>query len=195
MAATITPAVSGSRSRWCLNTASFFVGALFGAVVTLLASLLLIQALLIVATPSQLRVAASALLGWAVLREVGLSVPLPYRSRQVPEWLREALPMSAVAATYGFMLGIGFLTHFTTSAHMAFVVLLPFLGSTETMLLATLFLAVGKTIVLMTTAFDSRVGSGIRHFHWSRAGDALRKTGSVAVTVAVASLLLSTTGG
>ena len=52
---------------------------------------------------------------------------------------------------YGFSLGVGFLTLFTSSTHLTFVVLAPF-AAWPLMLVSALLYGAGKTLVLLLAA-------------------------------------------
>jgi hypothetical protein len=153
MATTINPAVSGvTYRRWSLHVALYTMGVAVGA----LASYAVVYALYAAVTfalPQWAWVAAAApLLTLVVLRDLGASVRVPYPERtQVPEWLRHVLPPALVALAYGGELGVGFLTRFTYSTHLAFVVALPLVGSTGTVVALALLFALAKTIVVVTS--------------------------------------------
>jgi hypothetical protein len=71
---------------------------------------------------------------------------------QVPEWVRGFLPSQAVAFVYGGMLGLGFITLFTYSAHVAMLASVPLLLTLPEVLLVMLLFAVGKSLVLASSA-------------------------------------------
>jgi hypothetical protein len=152
MGLTINPAVSGGRRRWLGRSAAFFVGVFFGGLLTLAGLLALVAVADHVLPIGRLAVVAAAAIAWAVLHDLGFPLPLPYRNRQVPEWLREVLPQSVVAAIFGGMLGIGFLTLFTYSTQLAVFLALPFLGSVAGMLGVVAIFAIGRTMVLASVA-------------------------------------------
>jgi hypothetical protein len=168
MALTINPAVSGTRRRWLLHGFGFLVGAFLGALVALLVMLIAVYGASTVLPRTVVIGAAVAVITWAVLHDLGLPLPLPYRRRQVPEWLRNALPPGVVATSFGFQLGVGFLTLFTYSTHLAVLVALPFLSSLGSMVIVVAIFALGKSLVLVamggtsTDEFTSR-------FEWGRA--------------------------
>jgi hypothetical protein len=149
MALTINPTVSRGHPRFLLHSVAFFLGTIVGGLVSLLAMLAVVAALGLVAPAHALPLLVLPVIAWAVLRDLGLPLPMPYRHAQVPEWLREVLPTSAIAATYGLMLGVGFVTLFTYSAQLAMLLALPFLGSLGAMILVVTLFALGKTTVLM----------------------------------------------
>lgn len=152
MAMTINPAVSGGRYRWFRDVAAFFVGAAFGAAIALSAVLLVVDVAAAILPFDWLIAGAVAVIAWAALHDLGVPLPLPYRERQVPDWLRDVLPPVVVAAVFGAMLGVGFLTLFTYSTHLAVLVSLPFLDSAGAMLAAVMVFAAGKTAVLAGVA-------------------------------------------
>lgn len=148
MALTINPAVSRTRSQWISHILAFFVGSLLGALVSLACVLIVVALLQPILPENWLRIGLTVPVGIAVLHDLGLPFRLPYRQQQVPEWLRDALPQGAVAFAYGFMLGVGFLTLFTYSAHVAMLASLPLLQSFLAMFAVVALFAFGKTIVL-----------------------------------------------
>lgn len=124
MAVTINPAVSGvSYSRWLAHVAAFGASVGVGAFITYVLARLLFSALAL-ASPYAWLLFALPLIGLGALRDLGVSAPVPYpERRQVPEWFRRVAPPGATAVVYGTELGIGFLTRFTYSTHLAFIVL------------------------------------------------------------------------
>jgi hypothetical protein len=153
MATTINPAVSGaSYRRWSFHVVLYTIGVAVGA----LLSYGVVYALYSAITYSLPRwawlAAAAPFLAVVVLRDLGAHVRVPYPERtQVPEWLRHVLPPALVALAYGGELGVGFLTRFTYSTHLAFVVALPLAGSTTTVAALALVFAAAKTIVVVTS--------------------------------------------
>jgi hypothetical protein len=152
MAMTINPAVSGGRHRWLRDVGAFFVGAALGAAAALALILVVVDIASIVIPLDALLGGALVIIAWAILHDLGVPLPLPYRNRQVPDWLREVLPPVAVALVFGAMLGVGFLTLFTYSTHLAVLASLPFLDSATAMLGVVLVFALGKTAVLAGVA-------------------------------------------
>ncbi len=148
MVLTINPAVSGGTHRWLRNWLAFFGGATVGALVTATVSLLMFAAVAFVLSPRGAVVSLTAIILYAALCDIGLPLPLPYRNAQVPEWLRDALPLPIVAATYGALLGSGFLTLFTYSSHLAAFAALPMLKSTAEIMVVVGSFALGKSVVL-----------------------------------------------
>jgi hypothetical protein len=131
MGTTINPAVSGvGTRRWLLHIGVHIAAVALGA--SLLMALLraaksgLELALGTAAWPAL----AVTLIAVAVLRDVTERTPVPYLTgTQVPEWLRHMVPPTVTAAAYGLHLGLGFLTKYTYSTHMAFIVMLPLLAT------------------------------------------------------------------
>lgn len=150
MAQTIDLAGSGSKREWLLNSAAHFVGLSTGAMV----SFFLVAALmgqLSIWVPREILVAAVILIvGVSVLREAGVPrAPVPYRARQVPEAWRRVLPLRLAAFCYGGVLGLGFVTPFVSSAHLAVSLALPLANSVPMMLTAALLFAAGKSVILL----------------------------------------------
>lgn len=150
MALTINPAVSGTNRKWARDSVSFFIGTFFGATASLLVILGILALVNSVLPRTWLAYVVAPPILWAVLHDLGIQLPLPYRQQQVPESLRDELPTAAVAFVYGFQLGIGFLTLFTYSTQLAFILALPLIGSTVQVLLGIALFALGKSIVLAT---------------------------------------------
>jgi hypothetical protein len=153
MATTINPAVSGvSYKRWSYHVALYTAGVAAGALVSYAVAYGLYSAVTFALPTWTWLVATSPLLALVVLRDLGKRVRVPYPERtQVPEWLRHMLPPGLVALVYGGELGVGFLTRFTYSTHLAFVVALPLIGSLRTVAALALVFALGKSIVVVTS--------------------------------------------
>lgn len=158
MAMTMNPVVSRSAARLWFHAGCFAAGVFAGAMTSLLALSVLFAAAEALFGNGWVAV-LSLPIAWAALHDLGVPVPapLPYRQRQVPEWLRGVLSVSAVALVFGFMLGVGFLTLFTYSVHVAFVLTIPLLESTGQMLIALAVFSIAKTLVLV-------VPVGVRSF-------------------------------
>ncbi len=159
MAMTIPPTVSGTRNKWFLDSAAFFVGGVLGASASLgaVAATLGFFSLFM---DRRLLAEAVMLLGSVVmLRDLGVKVPVPYRSHQVPEQWRSVLPVRVALLVYGAVLGFGFATPFTSSAHLVVLLAFPFMGSVGLGLVSALVLAFGKAIVLyLAQGMDSYEG-------------------------------------
>jgi hypothetical protein len=150
MGTTINPAVSGvSYRRWIGHVIIFAVGVALGAFLTFLGSAALFGVLRVLGTNVAIA-GATALIAVGVSRDVGLTRRVPYRDEtQVPEWLRKTVAPSFTAFAYGTHLGIGFLTRYTYSTHLAFVVALPFLDSLPQVLATIGVFAVSKCVVIV----------------------------------------------
>jgi acyl-CoA synthetase (AMP-forming)/AMP-acid ligase II len=186
MALTVNPAVSGTRRNWVLSSLGFTVGAFAGALVSLLAMLIVALALLSFLPHAVVIAIAVVTIAWAVLHDLGLPLPLPYRRQQVPEWLRNALPVGVVATVFGFQLGIGFLTLFTYSTQLAVLVALPFLPSVGAMIGVVAIFALGKAIVLATTIGTTSTDEIASRFQWDK-----RRAHTLRMTTATASVLVA----
>lgn len=152
MALTINPAVSRvTYQRWAFHVVLFALGVGVGAFGTYAIARLLHTAVTAI-SPASWLVIALPLIGLAVLRDLGLPVPLPYPARrQVPEWLRRVLPPGVTAIAYGGMLGTGFLTRFTYSTHTAFVAILAMQSSIAAVTVAVVAFALSKSIVVASS--------------------------------------------
>ena len=190
MALTINPAVSRGNRNWLAHSASFTAGTFFGGLIALALSLLTVALLRTVAPEGAVRVLLAAVVVWAALHDLGLPLPLPYRQRQVPEWLRDLLPPGVTALVYGVMLGVGFLTLFTYSAHLAVLAALPLLGSLTVMLAVIALFALSKSLVLLSAAGASSLEEIPLRFHWTRNRQRLLRATTAAVSLAVAATLL-----
>ena len=188
MALTIHPAGSGTKRDWVADTATFFFGVLLGAVGSALLVMSLVGFVDILVHDRAVVVLIVTVGALAVLRETGIRVPVPYRTKQVPEWWRQALPMRLVALAYGLMLGFGFATPFTSSAHLATMMVLPFLDSPWLILAPLVLFASGKAAVLYVgqgaSSYDEvrqRLAIGD---HVSRRRKLARKAAALATTLA-----------
>lgn len=153
MATTVNPAVSGvGYRRWSLHVALYAGGVAVGALVSYAAVYAAYAALTYRLPEWTWLVVASPFVAVVVLRDLGARVRVPYPERtQVPEWLRHVLPPGLVALVYGAHLGIGFLTRFTFSTHLAFVAALPLVGWHGTVVVLAVVFALAKTIVVVTS--------------------------------------------
>lgn len=187
MALTINPAVSRSQRRWMAHSVAFLIGVFLGGLASLLMVTALISLLRFAAPDAWVVFIILIVIAWAALHDLGLPLPLPYRQQQVPERFRETLPLPAVAMAFGFQLGVGFLTLFTFSAHLAMLLAVPFLESSAAMLGAIGLFAIGKTMVLGTTLGIGTLGEITPRFRWTpRKMRVLRLiTASVSMGVAV----------
>lgn len=185
MAVTINPAVSGSYARWFGQAGAFLLGVFLGTLISLASLLALVTVLSAILPQAWVIDAFALLITWAILHDLGLPLPMPYRSRQVPEAIRNLLPQGAVALVFGIQLGIGFLTLFTYSTQLAFLLALPFLGPASRMLMAAFVFAIGKSVVLGTTLGISSIEDVAPRFRWSK-----RRMAILRATTASASLLL-----
>jgi hypothetical protein len=187
MAMTINPAVSGGRQRWLIHSGAFLVGAFVGGLVSLTAVLAILTAARHALSTDWLAFGAAMIIVWAALHDLGVPLPLPYRQRQVPDWFREVFPPGIVAATFGGMLGIGFLTLFTYSTQLALLMALPFIPSLGVMLVAIAIFAFGKTIVLVS-AMNVRSLEDVK-VEWDRRGIAGLRFATATVSLLLAAAL------
>jgi hypothetical protein len=188
MAMTFTPAVRGGR-RWVGDVIVFGGAVLIGASVALLVVVMVVGALTYAVSESVARGLIVAVVATAVLRDLGVRSPVPYRGRQVPEHFRELLPRRALAATYGVVLGLGFATRFTFAAHTATWLALPFLS--EPLQAAALPLyTLGKTLPLVAAAGARSSDDVDRRFRWSRNRERVLR-GASATFAAVLALVIA----
>lgn len=189
---TINPAVSRVRyTRWAIHVGLFAVGTAAGAVASYAVARGLYD-LVAIASATTWLVITLPVLALAALRDLGVPAPVPYPGRrQVPEWLRRAVPPGLAAITYGAQLGTGFLTRFTYSTHTAFVALLASQSSSQVVGAGVLAFAFSKSVVLLTAL----AGTSYREFdrnvlqrHTNRSHQALRLANAL-LTLAVADAL------
>lgn len=157
MATTISPAVSRVADRqWISYVGAHGFGVMVGASLAFV-----VLASFAAGTEAMGGLFLWALIGasvvlLAVMRDVGLNVPVPYRNVQVPQVLRYLLPHSSLFAVYGVQLGLGFLTRYTYSTHTAVMVALPLVVASPLLVLGSIFaLAVGKSLVLLAAVGTS----------------------------------------
>lgn len=195
MALTINPAVSRGRRGWIIDSGAFFGGALLGAVASLALCLAVIAGASAV-LPGELVIGILVfVVVAAALHDLGLPIPLPYRQRQVPEWLREMLPTSAVAFVFGAMLGFGFLTLFTYSTHLALLAALPLLPSLGAMVAALVVFALGKSLVLASVTGTTTLEEVPGRFRWSRPRIRVLRATTAALSLALAVAIAIDGGG
>jgi hypothetical protein len=191
MALTVNPAVSRSQKTWILHTGLFFTGTLVGCIAAALIGLAVVGLLRLFLNLGAVAIIAASAIIWAVLHDLGVPLPLPYRHRQVPEWLRDALPASAVAVAYGFMLGVGFLTLFTYSAQLAAIVALPFLGSLWEIVAVAAIFAAAKTLVLLGAVGVTSISEVLPRFRWSRRGILVLRLATACVSLVMAGFIVT----
>lgn len=192
MALTVNPAVSGGRRKWALHTLLFGSGVFLGGLTSVLGVAILVALAAGILSESVVVGIIAAALVWAALADLGLQLPLPYLDRQVPEWFRDVLPQAAVALSFGAMLGTGFFTMFTYSAHATMLLLLAFQPTTQKIVWAIGLFALGKTLVLLVPLGTSSLGSVTELFRWTKAGTRTLKATTSGVTLVAAALVAIT---
>lgn len=197
MAMSINPAVSGSRRRFYLAGLTYLVGVFLGAALTVAILFVVVQSVAGEVAPLRwLGMAAVVAITWVASRDLGTSVLVPYRNKQVPERFRGLLPPSAVAGAFGFQLGTTFLTRYTNSAPFAALVGSVFLPTGEALAVLAAF-AFGKTIVLAVgrnaATHQAACEIGSKFFYTRVRGNVLAAT-VVGSSLLVAVLLLRITG-
>jgi hypothetical protein len=193
MALTINPAVSGSLAKWMRQTVLFLFGVLVGGLVALFIVLMVERVLVELMPRFWVVLFVVCSIGWAILHDLGLPLPLPYRRVQVPEWFRRVLPPEAVASIFGVQLGIGFLTLPTYSSHLAFLLVLPFADSFTTMLALMGVFALGKTLVLATTIGARSIEEVGFRFRWTPIGGRILRLTTATTSTILGLVLLGTT--
>lgn len=150
MVQTINPAVSGELgSSWARAMLGFTLGAFVGACGCFLTTLLIVigASQAGIGRPVVAIFAAATVLAGA--REVGIPVPIPYRRCQVPVAWRQQQSLWRFSFSYGATLGLGFLTLFVTSAHLAALLGVAADPSWELALVSGSLFALGKSLPLV----------------------------------------------
>lgn len=153
MGTTLNPAVR----RVSLITWGGWVG-LFGLAVTVGVLTLAVPARAgfavasLLAPHQALTFLAVASVAFAVARELGFAVPVPYRNVQVPETWRRVLPGWLLATAFGFQLGLGFSTRFTTSLHTLMIVAVVTSASFEVALAASGAYGIARCVAIGSAA-------------------------------------------
>jgi hypothetical protein len=191
MALTVNPAVSRSRRQWGVHAALFALGTGVGCLLAAGVALAIVSLLDQLLTSAVLAIIAASLIVWAVLHDLGLPLPLPYRQRQVPEWLRSALPAGAVAFLYGLMLGVGFLTLFTYSAQLSAFVAFPFLDTLWQVIAVAGLVSAGKTLVLLSAVGVTSPDEVVGRFRWSKTRIVMLRLATACVSLMMAVAILT----
>jgi hypothetical protein len=200
MALSINPAVSGvSQRKFALHILYFWIGLSTGALVTGSAAYLAVSTVRHVLPTPAVAVVCFLPLVLVVLHDAGLPTPVPYPDAQVPEWLRRIVPPGVFSPAYGAMLGMGFLTRYTFSAHFAMIFGVAFLSGLRGVLLVSLAFATGKIIVFLPApkkASISELGKQFdARYYIRRHGHFALRAASVAVTAGMLVSLLPVLDG
>jgi hypothetical protein len=197
MALSITPAVSGAKRRWRRDVALYWSGSVLGCLASVAVAACVVAAVTAEAGQQAALVAACVVAGLGLLHEAGLPVKVPYRQRQVPSTWRENMSSGPMSFVYGFALGTGFLTLFTSSTHLTFVALAPFAPWTVVLVSACLY-GVGKTFVLLVgagTSSDDQVLGRVLASGRGRSGLLGRRfLGATCTALVIASTMFSISG-
>lgn len=147
MAYTLAPAVSGRRKRmWLADTSAFAIGVAIGALVSLMLITAAFLASKAVGSLWIYQAGAVLIIAGAIARDLGAPIPVPYRRGQVPKWLRDALPAPVTAAVFGALLGQGFLTFYTYSGQLAWLLLMPFVERTSQFVVLLMIFILAKSL-------------------------------------------------
>lgn len=194
MALSINPAVCRDRIEWMSAVSLFAFGVWLSTMGIAVAAIAVFGGLSLAVGKTGYAVLGFLVVAVACLRDLGLNLPLPYRKGQVPEIFRDTFGVRIFSFIFGLQLGAGFLTYFTTSFHMLMVVSLPLVASAATIPLAAGAFALGKLVMVLTTArysslddVESCLPNGLAHtrvMHFS-AGLA---SGMIATVVLVSNL-------
>lgn len=171
-------------------------GVFAGSLLPLLTGVLAVAAATALSSEEGARIIVSGLVLLSVLRDLGVPVPLPYRSKQVPEWLRDVASPGLTAGVFGFMLGAGFLTLFTYSTHLAVILALPFLKSGAEMAAVLVAFALGKTVVLLVTwnlRHVTDIESIAPAFRWTTPRRRVLRTATASMSILVVLALIAST--
>lgn len=122
MVLTIGPAVRGAEGRRLLfvHSIGLFGGATIMALITTLTAVGLASAVA-GARAVVVPVAAGIVALWAVRVALGLGLPFPSSSWQVPAYWRSVLPPQITMLAYGVLLGVGFLTAVVVPVYWCFL--------------------------------------------------------------------------
>jgi hypothetical protein len=96
--------VSGTRPSFVVSAITYAIGVAVGGLGALVAILLTLGVLRALVRALIAAVVAAGAIAWAVARDLGVPLPVPYRQHQVPERLRDLLPLPGVAAAFGLQL-------------------------------------------------------------------------------------------
>jgi len=193
MAMTIHPAVSGTRQKWLGEAALFLTGAFVGAFAAIIVLAVIEGALLAVAPDSAIYGLVAGAIIWAVLADLGLVRPLPYRRGQVPESWRNLLPSRVVATLFGLMLGFGFITFFTYSAQLSFLLGASLDGSLSALAAVSALFAVGKTVVLIEAIRSPAIGDVAPRLRPTKRGLQVVRLATAIASLAVAVAVINPT--
>lgn len=161
MALTMNPAVC-SEWGWQKTVGAFVVGAWLGFMT--MAAIIGTLYILLDQVAGYLAMMAVA---WGVLRDLGLPLPMPHRRGQVPEEFRQMLPPTVVALSFGWILGMSFLTYYTYSVQLVALTLAPSSGLPLALSCASLF-AGAKSLSLFATRGSLEFGHVASLFRSSR---------------------------
>jgi hypothetical protein len=150
MTQTVTPAVSGKRNHYFAVWA-FLAGSYIGSILSLLLSLILVRVLYEL-NEGAANTLVLTMIAAAIAHDAGVHVPLPFRKGQVPEWLRGMLSDRGVAFVFGGLLGFGFLTFLTSSAHVALLLVVGASSKLGGLLVVAAFFSIGKAIPIFAAA-------------------------------------------
>jgi hypothetical protein len=190
MVLTINPAVCGGRRLWVRDMLLFFGGAVGGAFASLAVASLVVAGIGLLGTSLQSRAVAASLL-YVAVRDFGFRVTVPYRSAQVPEWLRRVVPSWMTALVYGAMLGGGFLTLYTFSSHFAMWASAPLVAGTFGMAAIAAAFAFGKTLVVMSAIGTVNLDQVEGRVRTSAAGQRILRLANGTLTILVAVVILT----
>lgn len=156
MGVTINPAVNGvSYRRWGFYTALYGIGIAAGATAVYALVATIEAGVGAVVGERNLLIGLAVIVAAAVARDLGVPVRMPYREQtQVSQRVREQLGPSMTSIVYGAHLGVGFLTRYTYSTHLAFVLLLPLVESGVAVATLIVAFAAAKTYPILVAADD-----------------------------------------
>lgn len=194
MGLTLNPAVSGvSTRRWLLHVAVYVGAVALGASLVMVVLRGIKGGLDATIGPAAWPALALALIAVAVLRDLTERTPVPYLNTQVPEWLRHMVPPAVTALAYGVHLGLGFLTKYTYSAHIAFLVVLPLLASWQQGVAVCCVFAVAKSTPVWASMTRERYATAEDRINYRmrsrRHGRRALRAGNVAFATIMAVLL------
>lgn len=201
MGTTLNPAVSrASTNRWLWHVSVYIVALVSGALATMLVLTLVADGLTLLTIDQGWMILALVLVALAVARDITRRTPVPYLTgTQVPEWLRHMVPASVAALAYGLQLGAGFLTKYTYSGHMAFVVMLPLLTVGQGLIACAVFGIAKSAPIWASMTREAYATAEVRityRMRSRRGGDTALRIMNVALATAIVSYLApKMTGG
>lgn len=191
MALTLGPAVSRPTDR-VVSRVTYGIGMFAGAIMAY-AVIALAETALAQINKAAVVLAVVLFVASAILRDLGVGTPVPYTNLQVAEWLRDLLPLWGVGLAFGWLLGLGFVTKFTYSAHTALLLTMPLVLSVQAAVAVLAVWVSGRVIVTFVGNAHDDPSDLCRHFQTMRSRlFALRWSSALGSTLTIGLLLVAT---